>query len=55
MTTKQKTIGGIGYAVSGFLLMFALGIDFDDAKWPLFNSWALAHGSTARSFWPGRC
>jgi hypothetical protein len=55
MTTKQKTIGGIGYAVSEFLLMFALGIDFDDAKWPLFNSWALAHGSTARSFWPGRC
>jgi hypothetical protein len=49
--TKLKIAGCTGYAVIGFLLMFPLGMFFDDMDWPLFHSWALAHGSFILA-WP---
>ena len=49
--TKQRVLGCLGYIVVGFLLMFPLDIVFETMKWPLFNGWALAHGSFILA-WP---
>jgi hypothetical protein len=38
-------------AVVGFFLMYPLGVLFDHFNWPLFNPWALAHGSFLLA-WP---
>jgi hypothetical protein len=45
MAAKQKILGCASYSAMGFLLMFPLGMVFDDMNWPRFHSWALAHGS----------
>jgi hypothetical protein len=37
--------------VLGFFLMIPHGMIFDRMNWPLFNSWALIHGS-AMIAWP---
>jgi hypothetical protein len=42
---KGKVAGCLTYAAIGLVLMFPLGLLFDDMKWPLFHSWGLAHGS----------
>jgi hypothetical protein len=49
--TKEKFLGCFAYTAIGFILMFPLGMLFDDMKWPLFHSWALAHGSFILA-WP---
>ena len=37
--------------VTGFFLMWPLGMLFDAMNWPLFNGWGLAHGSFILA-WP---
>jgi hypothetical protein len=49
--TKTKTLGCLTYVAIGFILMFPLGMLFNDMNWPLFHSWALAHGSFILA-WP---
>jgi hypothetical protein len=47
--TKGKVLGCLTYVAIGFVLMFPLGMLFDDM--PLFHTWGLAHGSFILA-WP---
>jgi len=38
-------LGCLTSVILGFLLMIPLAMLFDAMNWPLFHSWALAHGS----------
>ena len=41
----------ISSIMAGFVLMWPLAMTFDSHKWPMFHTWALAHG-TWMFAWP---
>jgi hypothetical protein len=39
---RKKALGCLTYAAIGFLLLFPLGMFFDDMKWPLLTLFVFA-------------